>query len=224
MIGHTFVEKTVKKLGERIKTLRGEIHQAEFADRLGVHKNTVLNYERGERSPDVNILLRLLEMYPDTNPEWLLTGEGSMKKSEPVKEGFVVFQRYDLQGGADSNYHIEGEQFVDFVAFKEDWVHHFLHVPQKDLALLTVKGDSMSPSLNDGDMILVDLRASRIEDSAVYVLEFDDALLVKRIQRKLDGSVVIKSDNHLYEPEVLPKERADALRIVGRVVWAGRKM
>jgi phage repressor protein C with HTH and peptisase S24 domain len=82
----------------------------------------------------------------------------------------------------------------------------------------------MNPTLNDGDMILVDLRSERIEDSAIYVLEFDDALLVKRIQRKLDGSVVIKSDNQLYDAEILQKDRAEALKIIGRVVWTGRRM
>jgi phage repressor protein C with HTH and peptisase S24 domain len=82
----------------------------------------------------------------------------------------------------------------------------------------------MNPTLSDGDMILVDLRAGRIEDSAIYVLEFDDALLVKRIQRKLDGSIVIKSDNPLYETEVLTRDRAQSLRIIGRVIWSGRRM
>lgn len=90
--------------------------------------------------------------------------------------------------------------------------------------MLIVKGDSMNPTLNDGDMVLVDLRASRIEDNAIYVLEFADSLLVKRIQRKLDGSVVIKNDNPRYEPEILPKERVESVKIVGRVVWSGKRM
>ena len=90
-----------------------------------------------------------------------------------------MFPKYDLVVGAGPERVVENEQIVDFVSFKEDWVRNFLRVPQKDLALLTVKGDSMSPSLSDGDMILVDVRASKIEDSAIYVLEFEDALLVK---------------------------------------------
>lgn len=211
-------------VGERIRELRGEMQQAELADQLGIHKNTMANYERGERFPDVNILLKILEVFPDTSPAWLLTGEGAKNKSEPVREGFVMFPRYELQVGAGPGRPIESEQIVDFVSFKEEWVKNFLRVPRKDLALLTVRGDSMNPTLSDGDMILVDLRGARIEDSAVYVLEFEDALLVKRIQRKLDGSVVIKSDNQLYEPEILPKERVESLRIVGRVVWSGKRM
>ena len=135
-----------------------------------------------------------------------------------------MFPRYEIEAGAGPGRDVQSEQVVDFVSFKEEWVKNFLRVPRENLALLSVKGDSMNPTLNDGDMILVDLRANRIDDSAIYVLEFDDALLVKRIQRKLDGSVVIKSDNSLYEPEVLQKDRAVELRITGRVVWSGRRM
>lgn len=211
-------------IGERIKVLRGEMHQTELADRLGVHKNTIVNYERGERFPDAPILLKILQLFPGTNPAWLLTGEGTRRKSEPAQEGFVMFPRYDLMVGAGPGRLVASEQIVDFVSFREEWIRDFLRVPKKDLALLTVKGDSMSPSLSDGDMILVDLRTSRIEDSAIYVLEFEDALLVKRIQRMLDGSVVIKSDNQFYDPEVLSKDRVEALKVVGRVVWAGRRM
>ena len=212
------------KVGDRIRDLRGEMQQAELADKLGIHKNTMANYERGDRFPDVNILLNILEVFPDTNPGWLLTGEGSKNRSEPVQGGFVMFPRYEIEAGAGPGRNVQSEQVVDFVSFKEEWVQNFLRVPRENLALLSVKGDSMNPTLNDGDMILVDLRSDRIDDSAIYVLEFDDALLVKRIQRKLDGSIVIKSDNRLYEPEVLQKDRAEALRIIGRVVWSGRRM
>lgn len=211
-------------VGDRIRELRSEMQQSELADKLGIHKNTMANYERGDRFPDVNILLKLLEVFPDTSPAWLLTGEGSKIKSEPAQEGFVMFPRYEIEAGAGPGRSVQSEQIVDFVSFKEEWVQNFLRVPRKDLALLSVKGDSMNPTLNDGDMILVDLRSERIEDSAIYVLEFEDALLVKRIQRKLDGSVVIKSDNQLYESEILQKDRAEALKIVGRVVWSGRRM
>ena len=212
------------EIGDRIRELRGEMQQAELADKLSIHKNTMANYERGGRFPDVKILLKILEVFPDTNPAWLLTGEGPKNRSEPVQGGFVMFPRYEIEAGAGPGRNVQSEQVVDFVSFKKEWVQNFLRVPRKNLALLSVKGDSMNPTLNDGDMILVDLRANRIDDSAIYVLEFDDALLVKRIQRKLDGSVVIKSDNSLYEPEVLQKDRAVELRIIGRVVWSGRRM
>jgi DNA-binding XRE family transcriptional regulator len=63
-------------LGERIKIIRGETSREKFAPLLGVSKNTIVNYETDARTPDTNFVVRLLELYPDTNPTWLLTGEG----------------------------------------------------------------------------------------------------------------------------------------------------
>lgn len=212
-------------VGSRIREIRKEIQLDHFAETLGVHTNTLRNYESGKRTPDATFLVKLLEEFPETNPDWLLLGEGSKERSvRQTQEEFVMFPRRKFQVGAESGSLVESEQAVDFVSFKEEWVRSCLRVPRENLALLTVKGDSMSPTLNDGDLILIDLRSSRLEDSAIYVIEFADALLVKRIQRKLDGSVVIKSDNPVYEPEVIARENVADLQIVGRVVWTGKKI
>ncbi|APG24005.1 XRE family transcriptional regulator [Syntrophotalea acetylenica] len=212
-------------IGDRIRELRGNIHLDQLAEKLGVHPNTIRNYENGKRSPDTEFLAKLLEEIPGTNPGWLLTGEGARHRGDhQAQEGYVMFPRYEIQAGAGPGRLVESEQVVDFVSFKEDWVRSYLRVPRQKLALLNVKGDSMSPTMNDGDLILIDMRSDRIEDSAIYVIEFDEALLVKRIQRRFDGSVAIKSDNPFYEPEIIPKERAQSLRIVGRVIWTGKKV
>ncbi|MDC8804257.1 helix-turn-helix transcriptional regulator [Halomonas pacifica] len=61
-------------VGHRLKLIRGELSQAAFADKVGVHKNTLGGYERGERSPDAEILRALVGL--GYNANWVLTGEG----------------------------------------------------------------------------------------------------------------------------------------------------
>jgi transcriptional regulator with XRE-family HTH domain len=209
-------------VGSRIKEIRGEMQQAELAEKLDIHKNTMANYERGGRFPDVNILLKMLDVFPDIAPGWLLTGEGSKYKSEPAREGFVMFS--EMQTNADHGRQIEGKQVVDFISFKEEWLQSVLRVPKNHLTLLTVRGDSMSPTLNDGDIVLVDVRGTKVVDSALYVLEMEDSFLVKRIQKKLDGSVVIKNENPLYEAEDIPSNKVPSLKVAGRVVWYGKRV
>lgn len=114
---------------------------------------------------------------------------------------------------------VESEQIVDYMAFKREWLQRVLGISHKDIVLVEVRGDSMAGTLDDGDLVLVDMRQNRLDTSAVFVIRVGDALLVKRVQRKLNGSVVIKSDNMAYETETLDGDQLASLTILGRVVW-----
>jgi phage repressor protein C with HTH and peptisase S24 domain len=82
----------------------------------------------------------------------------------------------------------------------------------------------MSPTLNSGDDILVDLgdSAERLRDG-IYVLRADDALVVKRIAiQPVSRRVTVRSDNPAY-PD-WPDSGIDEINCVGRVIWAGRRV
>lgn len=162
------------------------------------------------------------------SPEKIIPHENQAAKpqlntSQPPND-FVLVPRYDVQGSAGHGSIVHSEQIVDHLAFRADWVKNTLGVTERDLVLISVKGDSMEPTLSNDDLILVNTQKGRIEDNAVYVLQHDGDLLVKRIQRKMDGTVIIKSDNPLYEQEVLDSSKTELLNVLGRVVWYGRKM
>lgn len=139
-------------------------------------------------------------------------------------DDFVMVPRYDVSGSAGNGAVIHSEQIVDHLAFRADWVKNALGVARKDLALISVKGDSMEPTLSEGDLILVDTGVRRLEDSAIYVLRRGEGLFVKRVQNKLDGTVVVKSDNHRYDAETYTSESAPSIDVIGRVVWVGRRL
>jgi phage repressor protein C with HTH and peptisase S24 domain len=44
---------------------------------------------------------------------------------------------------------------------------------------------------------------------------------VKRVQRKFDGSLILISDNNIYQPESIPADLAKEVQIIGRVIWRG---
>ncbi|GFO67920.1 transcriptional regulator [Geomonas limicola] len=230
-------------IGERLKSVRGETSQDEAAKLLGVHKNTLGKYERGERVPDAEFLVVMLETFPEIDPAWLLTGEGaklrektgyrsaegvSLKSVAIQKEGlgpdeYVKVARYDVHASAGAGALVANEQIVDYIQFKPDWIKTALGASAKNLALISVKGDSMEPTLSDGDIVMVDTSDKQFEANAIYVLQNWGSLLVKRIQRKIDGTVVIKSDNQAYEPETVRGDLVEQLHVVGRVVWYGRR-
>lgn len=91
------------------------------------------------------------------------------------------------------------------------------------LSLIRVEGDSMRPTLAPGDDILVDAAdaADRLRDG-IYVLRAEEALLVKRLALRPDGALSVLSDNPAY-PSWPDYDRA-TLSLVGRVIWAGRRL
>ena len=109
-------------------------------------------------------------------------------------------------------------------AFDESWLKGLTASPAARLSIIRVEGDSMAPTLNAGDDILVDLGdcAGPLRDG-IYVLRADDALVVKRLALHPAGRrVTVQSDNPAY-PD-WPDCGIDDLNCIGRVIWAGRKI
>ena len=119
---------------------------------------------------------------------------------------------------------IQGEpQREDIVSFREDWLRSIGLLPGRAEAMTAI-GDSMEPTIRDGDLLLVDRSIDRVVNHGIYVLVYNGAVLVKRVQLRLDGSLVLKSDNTIYGEEVVAKNEATELIIEGRVRWFGRKI
>jgi phage repressor protein C with HTH and peptisase S24 domain len=107
------------------------------------------------------------------------------------------------------------------MGFSEQWLRRLRPGGGHDgLSVIAVRGDSMLPTLADGDEILVDRRdAGEALREGVYVLRIDGALLVKRLVRE-GGGLAVRSDNPLAGPVDL----AGGVDVIGRVLWAGRKL
>jgi phage repressor protein C with HTH and peptisase S24 domain len=107
--------------------------------------------------------------------------------------------------------------------FDARWLRRLSATPDL-VSMISVTGDSMMPTLNAGDDILVDRgdAADRLRDG-IYVLRLEEALLVKRLARHpASGRISIRSDNPAY-PSWEVAEVQD-LVIIGRVIWAGRRI
>ena len=88
------------------------------------------------------------------------------------------------------------------------------------LSVIAVEGDSMEPTLRDGDEILVD-QTPRALKAGIYVIRMDDVLLVKRIEPGRVGQVNIISDNPAYGRS---ERSLTDIEVIGRVVWKGGRL
>jgi phage repressor protein C with HTH and peptisase S24 domain len=155
-------------------------------------------------------------------PDEMLGGEHS--RSEAAGGQLIPIPRLDVGASAGHGSLAEGENAFAHIAFDPTWLRRLCAATPADLSLIRVDGDSMTPTLVDGDEIMVDRSDSleRLRDG-IYVLRRDDALMVKRLALSPASSrVMIKSDNPAY-PD-WPDCDVATLDVIGRVVWAGRKV
>ena len=90
------------------------------------------------------------------------------------------------------------------------------------LMLMDAAGDSMEPTINDGDILLVHTRiGDDFEDGKVHAIRYRDELRVKRLYHRYDGGWIIRSDNReRYPDESIPPDSSEHVEVLGRVVWA----
>ncbi|MCC4254302.1 S24 family peptidase [Sphingobium naphthae] len=117
----------------------------------------------------------------------------------------------------------EDERAAGVMAFDARWLRHLGVRPQR-VSIIRVDGESMAPTLSDGDDIMVDHDddADRLRDG-VYVLRLDGVLMVKRVALgPRRGRFSVLSDNPHY-PDWADIDPV-LVDIVGRVVWTGRRL
>jgi phage repressor protein C with HTH and peptisase S24 domain len=154
-------------------------------------------------------------------PEALL---GGPPESDQAPGGLVSVKRHPVRVSAGPGAVVSEELGKPCFAFDDRWLKALTASQPSKLSIVRVEGDSMAPTLNAGDDILVDLGDSvdRLRDG-IYVLRIDDAVVVKRLALNPTGRrVTVQSDNPAY-PDWPDCSLAD-LKPIGRVIWAGRRV
>jgi transcriptional regulator with XRE-family HTH domain len=113
---------------------------------------------------------------------------------------------------------VRWDQAGDF-AFSADWLNEHLQHTSGELVSVRVIGDSMAPTLADSDCILIDRAVRTVDADGIYVLQLYQRRVVKRVQHLMDGSLVLISDNPAYDKEVIARDRARDVLVMGRMVW-----
>ena len=140
----------------------------------------------------------------------------------PMRDGLIEIPVLNVDASAGYGAIAESETAHTRFGFDERWLGRLTRAKSASLSIIHVLGDSMEPTLSDGDEVLVDAsdQGSRLRDG-IYVLRADDALVVKRVTLKPGGrKITISSDNSAY-PSWDDVDRSE-IQVVGRVIWFGR--
>jgi hypothetical protein len=138
-------------------------------------------------------------------------------------EDYVLIPQYQIRASAGPGTLPDAEVPSAAIAFQAGFIRDIAPGPPDQLAILSVDGDSMFPTLANSDQILIDTADRTPSRDGIYVLRVDDALMVKRLSlNPATRRLTIRSDNEAYPswPDCDPT----AVHIIGRVVWVGRKL
>jgi phage repressor protein C with HTH and peptisase S24 domain len=149
---------------------------------------------------------------------------GGPPENDAPAAGLLNIKRHPVMVSAGPGAIVTEEAGKPYFAFDERWLKALTASGPSKLSIVRVEGDSMAPTLNAGDDILVDLGDSveRLRDG-IYVLRIDDALVVKRLALNPTARrVTVQSDNPAY-PDWPDCSLAD-IKPIGRVIWSGRRI
>ncbi|WP_160115464.1 XRE family transcriptional regulator [Marinobacterium lutimaris] len=216
-----------------------QISQRELARRAGVSQPTIHKIVKGggrggtDRSKYIDKVAEALgvkveDLYKETTPISSFTGETprQAKDTTPLYRG-ITEERYaqiPVRSGASlsagSGFFVDDEQATETVPVSLERLRS-LGVSPSSAEIVNVSGESMFPTLWDGDQVLVDTAKNRPQNDKVFAFLFDGETRVKRFSRKLDGSWRIISDNedkNQYPDEVLANHNMDMISIIGEVM------
>ena len=213
-------------LSERLTALMAEkgLSQAELARMIGVKQPSIFKILSGQTLNPKNILEIATALNVD--PHWLKTGEGDpdpsyriVEVSEPQNPNTVRIDILDVEVSAGNGAYLSPteqgllSQEFDLTFFRQQ----FGRADAKHLKLITVKGDSMAPTLESGDLLYVDISENYFAADGLYVFTFDGQTFIKRLQ-KVGKEMLVISDNPTYKEWTFTQD--DDVFIHGRVIFS----
>jgi phage repressor protein C with HTH and peptisase S24 domain len=201
---------------------------SDFAKRYGINSTSYRAYENNQ-----NGYARKAIEFADklgVTARWLLEGgdfehtpqDDGSATSLAKQMGLALVPElelgYSMGGGSIfTDYRQRG-----FVPFQRDWLRGFMRGTFADLFVARGEGDSMTPTLLDGDIVLIDTAQKMIDrQDRIWAISYGDLGMIKRVRRLPNGVYRIMSDNSVVEPIEVSD---DEMHVVGRVVWIGRTM
>ena len=203
----------------RLKQLRNErgISQRQLAEFLKVAPSTISMYENGQREPNFEVLESLADFF-NVDLNYLLGKTNKTTKIILDSESSKGIQ-IPVLGTVPAGIPITAvEDIIDYEEIPKSWEN------QGEFFGLKIKGDSMYPTLENGDVVIVRKQSTADNGDTVIVMVNGDDATCKRYERS-DTGIMLIPNNNAYAPAFYTNEEIETLplTIIGKVVELRRK-
>lgn len=186
----------------------------ELARRLDTSHVTVSNWVNGTSEPTGDRLEKFCEFFSVT-PAYVKFGDGNAPTGQTIISDDVV-SIPQINASVSCGYGYLNDQeliLIRFVRVSLGFIRRYCPAANlRALQIMTAFGDSMEPTLSEGDSVIVDVSEKAVKRDGMYVVRIGDGLFVKRLQITPKGLRLI-SDNPLYHPIDCAE---DEIEVIGR--------
>lgn len=163
------------------------------------------------------------------NPEWLSSGKGPMRSAGHIQRPIPststnedVYRLEVLDLGVSAGPGVVNSEFVEVlrsVEYSPEEAHQMFNGRKPEqIRIINVRGDSMSGTIEPGDLLFVDISVQYFDGDGIYAFVYDETAHVKRLQKMKDRLIVL-SDNRIYPPwEPIEREEMNRVLIFGKVI------
>lgn len=216
-------------LAERIRARARQMDMplTRLAEQAQVNRSFIYDILYGRSQNPTKEKLEQVARRLKVGVDWLVTGHGFVEGEEPGREGdatYVAIRSVRIAASMGGGRIVEEVEDGEPLQFLARWVRDALKVQPDDLRIMRVEGDSMEPTLFDGDTILVDLTKKTPSPPGIFVLNDGMGLVAKRVEIVPCSDPLrlrIVSDNARY---VSYDVTVDEANIVGRICWFCRSL
>ena len=199
----------------RLKQLRNEkkINQRELANFLKVAPSTISMYESGQREPNFEVLESLADFF-NVDLNYLLGKSDKTTKLMLENEQKPQGLKIPVLGTVAAGIPISAvEDILDYEEVPQSWEN------QGEFFGLRIKGDSMQPKMDDGDVVIVRQQSDANSGDTVIALVNGDDATCKKLQ-KTENGIMLVSTNPNYLPMFFTNEEISTKPVVilGKVV------
>ena len=191
------------------------MNQSELAQVVGVEAATISQYITLKRAPSLEVLAKMAGVFGVSIPEFFACKDDEAPDIEFVER--VTARPRAGTGGLETDAEHNGHY-----AFHKSFLVR-KGAPAKDMKIFEVAGDSMEPLLSDSDLIMVNIRDKDVRTGRVYLLRIGEDLMVKRLEIRPGGVLLIRSDNKEYEDIPVNLHETQDVEVFGRMVWSCRE-
>jgi phage repressor protein C with HTH and peptisase S24 domain len=211
---------TKKKLAEIVRQLRGIRSQRDFATALSISQATVQSWESGKGAnlptlENIEKLAAIANKPLEDLLSQLLDRPLSVASNAIPMEGDYLKIPIVAAAGAGGGVNPHLCAIDKFISLPLELIKKYAN--PKFVHALEVVGDSMSPTLNPGDLVLIDTQKLEVS-SGVYVYASGGDIFVKRLSRLSIGGIRIISDNSAYPTEDLTSQDID-FKVLGKTFF-----